>query len=300
MFQLILDLTSSLRPIVYNLNLISPAEIGQRPPKGTLWHTQQRKIQTCLHICIIKLGFFLFAKTIFRPCRMYIVNSRDLEKMCSGAGWSETCCWGTFCKHWHKLYLLQTLPPWDKCFTNDRFSVQNWFKTMLKDNHICNRSLCLPYLPSTVVFGHLIFLRLSLLHVSNSVDSDQMSQNVASDPCLHLLPRPVCPNTWGKYSVRGRLFLAFLYPKINRSLTFSILFGPVHQLTNWWIVFYVFPENCVSYFMQNVSLRDNLQEMWNSILGKIQCILKYFKHICWISSRKHVCIILTPLNPTFI
>ena len=35
--------------------------------------------------------------------------------------------------------------------------------------------------------------------MANSVDPDQMLQNVASDLDLHYLLRPVCPNIWGYY-----------------------------------------------------------------------------------------------------
>ena len=36
----------------------------------------------------------------------------------------------------------------------------------------------------------------------NSVDQDQMPQNVASDLGVHFLLRPFCPNTFDKYGIR--------------------------------------------------------------------------------------------------
>ena len=35
--------------------------------------------------------------------------------------------------------------------------------------------------------------------MADSVDSDQMPQNAASDQSLHCLQRPICPNTLGYY-----------------------------------------------------------------------------------------------------
>ena len=40
--------------------------------------------------------------------------------------------------------------------------------------------------------------------MANSVDPGQTPQNAASDQGLHCLLGPVCPNSQGKYSRRGR------------------------------------------------------------------------------------------------
>ena len=39
------------------------------------------------------------------------------------------------------------------------------------------------------------------LCMANSVDPDQTPHSVASDLGLHCLHWPICPNTWGYYSI---------------------------------------------------------------------------------------------------
>ena len=39
------------------------------------------------------------------------------------------------------------------------------------------------------------------VYMANSVDPDQMLHVAASDLGLHCLQRPICPNTWGYYSI---------------------------------------------------------------------------------------------------
>ena len=55
--------------------------------------------------------------------------------------------------------------------------------------------------------------------MANSVDPDQMLQNVASDLGLYCLLRHVCLNTWGKYSsvfyATNRIKNSFVIQKSN-------------------------------------------------------------------------------------
>ena len=39
--------------------------------------------------------------------------------------------------------------------------------------------------------------------VANSVDPDEMPRSAASHLGLYCLPRPVCPNMYGKYGIPG-------------------------------------------------------------------------------------------------
>ena len=55
--------------------------------------------------------------------------------------------------------------------------------------------------------------------MANSIDSDQMLQNAASDLDLYCLQRPVCPNTLGYYSKYQMAWVTIWRQKKNNKKT---------------------------------------------------------------------------------